>query len=974
MRSGPPLRILGRTLAATMAFALTIPVTPGFAQQPAIQSSAAMDLAAMHNAAMTAFNKGDWGAAADGLEKVIAVITDPVERSKIAPLFYTLGAAYFNAKNYPKAIETFQTYISQYPKAERVGEARLALARSAFLGKEYEKAAGLFAALENVPSLRDAALAAQAECYKQLKRPDDQIRIIEKLIQPEIKSAMQATSAVTLAELYLEKNQPDKTLNLVNVLFARVTLVDNIVALNALTVKLGDELAEKKNYTQALAAYRAVRNRAQVIAFQNDRIAGMDKRMAANLERARGDAQAYMAATGANREIEQQQADAKKLLEEFEKLPDFMPSMLFRIAKVWYDWDKKWESIVAFDRLRGEFPEAKESEAALYSTLVCFADLNRSARTLQLCDEYLKKYPKGPNAATVGYLKGASALQNNDPKSAATFFGTMLEKQPDSQFREQMRFLLGNAFFMQGQFDEARKHYRRYLKDFPKGGYFEESEYREALTLIFEGKYEEALAAFSAYLQKHPTGPFAADAGYRVMVCKYAASLYPEVIADAKAWEKKFPKHEITGEVFSLLGDSLAAEQKTAEAAAAYTTAYQRATTDEVLNYALFEASKQLQKLGKWPEVATMFTDFVKEKPDHSTVVAAMFWIGKAKAREGKTEEAKTFLVEQLKRYLNEPKREAVEQLLQQLAQLCSKRPRPPTPAATPAPAPIAATKPGAPPAATPAPATPPPLPPYDAVAELKKQLEPLEETANTTGKARLLYARAELLKLIKKDKEAQEIYAEMAGRFEPENLSPVLLAIVGDFLLFKGDHDKAGKMYADLREDYPKSDYLDFAYVGLGEIALAKADYKKALELFTHAADEIAAMKVKEATIGKSRAQLELGKYAEAKKGFEMVAGVREWRGESTAMAVYYLGEIEARQGRFAEAIAHYQRVFVAYQKFLPWAAKSYVRSADCFDKIGKRQEAVGHLMEMLRNEKLKEFPETKQAAKLLAEWGAAA
>ena len=34
--------------------------------------------------------------------------------------------------------------------------------------------------------------------------------------------------------------------------------------------------------------------------------------------------------------------------------------------------------------------------------------------------------------------------------------------------------------------------------------------------------------------------------------------------------------------------------------------------TDEVLNYALFEASKQLQKLGKWPEVARMFEDFVK--------------------------------------------------------------------------------------------------------------------------------------------------------------------------------------------------------------------------------------------------------------------------------------------------------------------------------------------------------------------------
>lgn len=936
-------------------------------------NTAAAEMTETHNAAMAAFNSGNYAAAAAGLEKLIAMIVDPIERAKIAPLFYTLGAAYFNAKNYAKAVQTFETYIAQYPRAERVGEARLAIARAMFMGKDYEHAARKFAELESTPALRDMALSAQAECFKQLKRPDEQIRILEKVIQPEIKSAPQANAGVTLAELYLEKNQTDKVLALANVLHARVALVDNVVALNAMTVKLGDELAQKKAFTQALAAYRIVRTREQVIAFQTARIAEMEKRMQDNLDRSRGSPQAYMAATQANEEIKLALDQAKQLFEAFGKLPDYMPGVIFRMAKVYYDWDKKWEAITVFDRFVADYAQAKEAESAMYSMIVCHADLMRIERTQKLCDEYLKKFPKGANAGTVGYLLGAMSLQANDPKKAATFFGTMLEKQPDSQFREQMRFLLGNAHFMQGEFGEARKHYKRYLKDHPKGGFLEEAVYRDALTLIFEGKYEDALAAFNAYLAQYKGGAFAADAGYRVMVCKYAGSLYEEVIADAKAWEKQFAKHEIAGEVFALLGDALAAESKTEEAAAAYTKAYKSATTDEVLNYAMFEASKQLQKLGKWPEVARMFEEFVKEKPDHPTVVAAMFWIGKAKAREGKSEEAKTFLVEQLRRYINEPKREAVEQLLQQLAQLCSKRPRSPAPPEPP-PAPVVAVKPGATPAPTPAPATPPPLPPYDAVAELKKQLEPLDLDVNTTGKARLLYAEAELLKLIKRPADAEKIFAEIAGRFQPENLSPVLLATVGDYLLFSGDSAKAAKYFDDLREDYPKSDYLDYAFVGLGELALASGDHKKALEYFTYAADEIAGMKIKESTMGKARALLELGRYAEAKKLFEQVAGIREWRGESTAAAVYFLGEGEMRQGRWAEAVAHYQRVFVAYQKFLPWAAKAYVRAAESFDKLGKRKEAVAHLQEMLRNEKLRGFPETKQAEKMFGEWGASA
>jgi TolA-binding protein len=242
--------------------------------------------------------------------------------------------------------------------------------------------------------------------------------------------------------------------------------------------------------------------------------------MQANLDGARGNPQAYLAANGANAEIKIRQEQAQALLAEFEKLPDYGPAVLFRMGKAYYDWNKKWEAIVVFERLLADLPDAKEREEAMYSTLACYADLNRAQRTLKLCDRYLGEFPKGANAGTVGYLKGAVALETGDTKGAVTFFGTMLAQQPDSQFREQMRFLLGNAHFVQNEFEEAGKAYRQYLKDFPKGTYAEEAEYREALTSAFLGKYEEALGRMQAYLRKYPKGTFIADAGYRVLALR----------------------------------------------------------------------------------------------------------------------------------------------------------------------------------------------------------------------------------------------------------------------------------------------------------------------------------------------------------------------------------------------------------------------------------------------------------------------
>lgn len=113
------------------------------------------------------------------------------------------------------------------------------------------------------------------------------------------------------------------------------------------------------------------------------------------------------------------------------------------------------------------------------------------------------------------------------------------------------------------------------------------------------------------------------------------------------------------------------------------------------------------------------------------------------------------------------------------------------------------------------------------------------------------------------------------------------------------------------------------------------------------------------------------LKQYTESKKLFEQVASVREWRGESTPMAVYSLAKIEFELGHYAEAIAFYRRVFVAYQKFLPWVAKSYLGAGEAFEKMGKRKDAAANLQEMVRNPKLENFPETEQARRQLIEWG---
>lgn len=907
-------------------------------------------IVAFYNEGMASFQSGDYKKAVDALLQVIE--RSPAD-APIEPVYFTLGSSYFNLPDYEKAISTFKTYQTKYPRGSRTTDAAVAIAQANFSLGKFDEAAELFAALESIPAVRERVLLAQGEAYKRAGKPDKAIATLERLVLPEIKSRLTAQGALTLGSLYGQKGDGARAISILRQIGQKLSLVDNVVRLNSLAVELGDNLFENGKYKEAMACFRVVRERAEIISFQKDRLGALQKHLTQNLAAMQinpGQAAQFLSQ---NNDLRIALEEGKTLLGELEKLPNFDSSILFRIANCYFLAEKKWEALLVYQKVLDTFPDPAVREPALFGQLLAEAEVGRALQAQAMCETYLKEFPEGPNAFAAGYLSGAVALQAADFAGAETRLNSILSTQPANPRREEMRFLLGNAKFMQGKYEEALAEYLRYQKDFSKGPNAEEAAYRVGMAHLFGGRIEEALMQMNTYLQAYPKGQFVSDAKYRVVVCEYAAQSYEDVISSCVAWEKQYSDDPQLGEVLALRGDAQAALNRLDDAVASYTRSSKAAATDEVLNYALFEAAKISQKQGKWDQISKMFEEFVKEKPEHPSVVSAVYWIGRARVREGKVEEAKQFIATTVERFIEEPKRDAVEQLLSQLAQLCGTKNkiRGPTAASGSSVANAA------------------PLP--EPSAELGRFLERVVSGKNATAQARVLFAKAELARFRKEPGEQEKILREIAAQFQPVDLSPVILGAVGDVLLAGKEHEKAALLYQQLADEHPKSAVVDSAYVGLGEMALANHDHERALKLFTHATDKFPGPKIKEATLGRGKALLALQKFDEAKKIFEQVASIKEWRGDATAFSVYSLGEIEAQQGRWPEANAYFQRVYVAYQRYLPWVAKAYIRSAEVFEKMGRRQEAVNTYKELLRNEKLADFAEAQQARKRLQDLG---
>jgi TolA-binding protein len=895
------------------------------------------DLDAVYTEGMAAFGKGDYPKAISDLETILAKAG---EGAQLETVYYTLGAAYFNAGDYAKAVNALETYLKKYPQSQKRAETTFSLGLAALQAKDFAKAIAAFKSLEGDPAYAERALLNEANALRDSGKPDDAIQVLNKLLAQGVHSSETANGAMQLATIYAQKKQGEKAVEVMRKIRAATSMLDNVVRLNALAIELGDGFLKNSQPDQALACYRLVQSKPEVLRLQQARIDALQKKLDANLAAMRADPTKAPGLAPENEQIRQAIAETRKMAEEFEKQPAFEPALWLRWARALSEAGKKWEALAVYDELLRKYPQ-EQREATLYGLVIASADAGRNAeKTRALCDLFLKEFPNSPSAGTIAYLSGATALQANDPAAAESFFGHRLDVDPHGQYAEEMRFLLGNARFSQGKYDDARKDYEIYVKDYPQGSHVEECVYRMALAQLFSGQYEAAWHSLDDYLKKYPSGGFRADAKYRIAVCKYAASLYPEVIVDCQAWEKQFPGDTMLGEVLALEGDALAAQGENAKATDVYIRAWKLAGTDEVLNYALGEAQKLLQKAGDWDRMTAMFDEFVQTHPTNPTAVAAVYWISKAKVRQGKVDEAKKYVADTIRKYIDDPSRDAVEQLLGQLAQLSLRK------------------QPGE-------------TAPADPMAEFDRLLG-AADAKTPLAKARILYAKAEFAKLKKHpDDEAKNLQA-IADQFSPDDLSAPILARVGDYLLAKGDLDKAETFFNRLMDGYASSDFVEYAYNGLGEIAYQRKQYDKALGYFNDAIDKIgASMKLKDVTVGKAKTLLAMGRLDEAKKIFEQVASTREWRGEATAFSVYSLGQIEQKKSRFAEANAYYQRVFVAYQKFLPWVAKAYLGSAECFVKLGKTPEAVRTLQEMLRNQSLSSFPEYQEARKRLTELG---
>lgn len=937
------------------------------AATPAVVSPATLNR--VFGEAEAAFTAKDYNGAVTKIEELLKLL-GPGKEAPYELLYFNIGLGHLLGGNYANAETAFKDCLKRYPKGEYASRCRLGIGRACMMQDAAEKKEEAVASLKAAaldPKYRSEAGLWLGEILTDLGRHDEALTVLKSLIGSDVRTPQQTTAAVEVIGLLADTGKLEDLITYLDRLSNQAGVRDAIAWYANQVIVRGDELVNGETFEPALAIYRSVPPRAEILATQAAALESMrrdvktlEARVAAEKNKAINQRSGASQLLDALKPAVQLAEEAMKTIEE---KTDLDAALLMRRGRCLFYLERQEEALQCFRTLRTKYPNATDARSAAYAEIVILNKRKDTATIKERCDEYLKKYPDAENIEQVASLAGEILVQAGDWKQVGTFYRNLEAKFPKSDNLDRYVFFQGVAAFQDTKFAESSPLFAKVVKTFPNSQLVENALYYLAMSDFLSNKYKETLKSCREYLAKFPDGRYAGDMRYRLAFIDFndkEEDQSEKIIRELGEFIAAHPKDPAAGSIYCLIADChkrLVEDQDDDDkrlehenqAIEAYKKAVWSDSPDDVIQYALDSATAILQGRKDWGAIAALHGEFLKRKPGSSLALLSATWVAKTKAREGKSAEAAQMLAEALSARIGDPSSEQVEFLIDELVKTLVPRKKPKD---------------------------------IDADA-VDKELQAVLAKAvagkeSPTTNARVYYARARLAQMLRRNDRSDSYLKGIATNYakDPSGLSAALLSVCGEILLKGGDVDGAEAMFKRLSDRYADSMFSDAGPVGLGQVALARGQNEEALRIFDDALTNNPGMsKFKEATLGKLEALAKLSKNDEAVKLALQMVGDKTFRGDTAGKAYLILGgvyrkqaaELSGSQAKDMLAKAHgtFQRVYIAYQGMPEICAEGYWQA---YETARDLNDAVlaGETLQALKNHpKLQNTARVKGLAK---------
>ena len=141
---------------------------------------------------------------------------------------------------------------------------------------------------------------------------------------------------------------------------------------------------------------------------------------------------------------------------------------------------------------------------------------------------WLKARPTPILPADELYAAGERELERRRYEDARTHFKKIVERHPNSSFAPKARFLVGETFYRESEFDKGLKEFETFMSFYPRHEIADLVQYRLATSYYDQlkpveqdqGMTAKAMDAFKKLVKEYPESRYATDALAKIDICR----------------------------------------------------------------------------------------------------------------------------------------------------------------------------------------------------------------------------------------------------------------------------------------------------------------------------------------------------------------------------------------------------------------------------------------------------------------------
>ncbi len=890
---------------------------------------------------------GDFEAAIGDLQLLVAILGDTRRddvRAGLEHVFYSLALCHFLTGGFTEAESAFREYLRRYPHGGKVPDAWAFLGDAQRFAEKPQEAIRTYTeALRRFSygfDLRADLFAGIARCHLMQGDWDSAIPALLNTYRSAPDVFRRSWAATLLSTAYLKTVDLPKLYPLVPSLLTQGSFASRSIAFNLAAIEAGDELFSEERYRESLWVHRLVYPHDVVVARSEEYLEFLQRRV--EFERRRpGNPRVLM-------RLQENIGELEAELEVIHQIENYDIELQYRIARGYMEQLRYREACELFVNLH-EVATGEMAEESLFLAFQCATQFQPWARAYEIGKRSMERYPAGkwfdPLTLTMGQMY---AREEDWPNTLAHLLRS-LEIHPEHQLEADCRFLLGYACFMEERFEEAVRHLRILREKYPQHDLIAAATYWCGMAWLFDGDYAEAAGEFDEVLLRHPGSQYVEDAAFRRAVCAYGLTHYEDADSRLQAFVDAHPQSRLVGEALMMRGDVAGVFGAADDAVRFYGQAMEHdALNIEHYNHCAFQATRILMDAERYEEAHRFLLGYIERDRPESNIPLAVYWIGRCILQTGGEAAALQYYQDSMTAAGRDRHQVGVDMILDEWIGLARRA--------------------GADASRL-------------AWRQLRQGLVEARRRGDRTTLLRLM--RVLLYDPALSEEDLQRLRDELVREDIFDDASPAVLQFVIDSARESRNHELARAGARRMIDDFAETDYALDARMLLAEYAILELPLhapgsEQATGLRAEAIRHLGVVREVYATSGEAgRGLLLLGRlfreqrqFREAEQAYTDVLGVREWR-PLWPEALYGRGLNAMQERRYLEACAFFERIYLMYGGYRDWAAKAYLRRAECLERLRDPQGAIETLRDMLDQEDYARLPEAEEARAMISRLG---